>query len=49
MAIGEDIRLDDNTFSCHSLDWELAAIDFGVNPFDDYTLASINLLEKRFA
>jgi hypothetical protein len=27
----------------------LAAIDFGVNPFDDYALTSINLLEQRLA
>jgi hypothetical protein len=49
VAIGEDVRLDYNTFSRHSLDGELAAVNFGVNPFNDYTLASINLLEKRFA
>ena len=49
MAIGEDVCLDYDTFSCHSLDWELAAINFGVNPFDDYPLASITLLEQRFA
>jgi hypothetical protein len=49
VAIGEDVRLDYDALSRHSLDRELSAVNLGVNPFDDYALASINLWEQRLA
>jgi hypothetical protein len=41
VAVGKNVRFDDNRFPHYPLDWELATIDFRVHPLDDDADASL--------
>jgi hypothetical protein len=42
VAVGEDVRLDDDFFPDGAFDGEESAVDFGLNAFDDDAGAAVD-------